>query len=86
MSDFAVLSGWIENYKHALRKSGSSWDNSCCMRLVIVLLAVNIGKLQSLVCEDNFFCSVFSDFQRFLVIPCYRFCKYVEVNSRNLCT
>ena len=53
--DFQILSGGIEKYKPALSKSDSSWDNSCCMRLVIVSLAVNIGKLQSLVSEDNFF-------------------------------
>ena len=45
--DFRTLSGWIEKYKPALSKSDSSWDNSYCVRLVIVLLAVNIGKLQS---------------------------------------
>ena len=53
--DFQILSGWIEKYKPALSKLDSSWDNSYCMRLVIVLLAVNILKLQSLICEDNFF-------------------------------
>ena len=53
--DFQILSGWIEKYKPALSKLDSSWDNSYCMRLVIVLLAVNIGKLQSFVSEDNFF-------------------------------
>ena len=31
-----------------------TWDNSYCVRFVIVSLAVNIGKLQSLVSEDNF--------------------------------
>ena len=56
ISDFRILSGWIENYKPALSKSDPSWDNSYCVRLVIVLLAVNIGKLQSPVSEDNFFC------------------------------
>ena len=55
ISDFQILSGWIEKYKPALSKSDSSWDNSYCVRLVIVSLAVNIGKLQSLVSEDNFF-------------------------------
>ena len=62
ISDFRILSGWIEKYKPVLSKSDSSWDNSYCMRLVIVLLAVNIGKLQSLVSEDNFFCWVYNDF------------------------
>ena len=56
ISDFRVLSGWIEKYKPDLRKSDSSWDNSYCVRLVIVSLAVNIGKLQSLVSGDNCFC------------------------------
>ena len=54
-SDFRILSGWIEEYKTALSKSDSSWNNSC-VRLVIVSLAVNIGNPQSLVSEDNFFC------------------------------
>ena len=39
-----------------------SWDNSYCVRLIIVLLPVNIGKLQSLVSKDNFFCWVYKDF------------------------
>ena len=55
ISDFRILSGWIEKYKPALGKSGSSWDNSYYVRLVIVSLAVNIGMLQSLASEDNFF-------------------------------
>ena len=55
-SDFRILSGWIEKYKPALSKLDSSRDNSYCVRLVIVSLAVNIGKLQSLVSEDKFFC------------------------------
>ena len=55
-SDFQNLSGWIEKYKPALSKSDSSWDNSYCVRLAIVSLAVNIGKLESLVSEENFFC------------------------------
>ena len=56
ISGFRILAGWIEKYKPALSKSDSSWDNSYCVRLVIVQLAVNIGKLQSLVSEHNFFC------------------------------
>ena len=52
ISDFRILSGWIEKYKPALSKSDSSWNNSYCVRLVIDSLAVNIGKLQSLVSED----------------------------------
>ena len=55
ISDFQTLSGWIEKYKPALSKSDSSWDNSYCVRLVIVSLAVNIGKLQSLVSKGIFF-------------------------------
>ena len=54
--EFRILFGWIEKYKLALSKSDSSWDNSFYVRLVIVSLAVNIGKLQPLVSEDNFFC------------------------------
>ena len=60
--DLPILSGWIKKYKPALSKSNSFWYNSYCMRLVIVSLAVNIGKLQSLVSEDNFFCWVYNDF------------------------
>ena len=30
ISDFRILSGWIEKYKPALSKSDSSWDNSYC--------------------------------------------------------
>ena len=59
--DFQILSGWIEKYKPALSKLDSSWDNSYCIRLVIVLLDVNVGRLQFLVSEDNFPCCVFSD-------------------------
>ena len=68
ISDFQILSGWIEKYKPALSKSDSSWDNSYCVRLIIISLAVNIGKLQSLVSEDNFFveCITIS-----AVISCY---------------
>ena len=62
ISDFRTLSGWIEKYKPALSKSDSSCDNLYCVRLVIVSLAVNIRKLQSLASEDNFFCWVFNDF------------------------
>ena len=56
ISDFRVLSGWIEKYKPGLRNTDSSWDNLYCLRLVIVWLAVNIGKLQSLLSEDKCFC------------------------------
>ena len=56
ISDFWILSGWIEKCDPALSKSDSSWDNSYCVRLVTASLAVNIGKLQPLVSEDNFFC------------------------------
>ena len=62
ISDFRILSGWIENYKPALSKLDSSWDNSYCMRLVIVLLDVNVGRLQFLVSENSFLCWVFSGF------------------------
>ena len=48
ISHFRILSVWIEKYKPALSKSDSSWDNSYCVRLVIVSLAVNIDvKLSS---------------------------------------
>ena len=62
ISDFEMLSGWIEKYKLALSKSDSSWDNSYCVRVIIVSLAVNLDRLQSLVSEDNFFCLVYNDF------------------------
>ena len=55
ISDFRILSAWIEKYKPDLSKSNSSWINSYFVRLVIVSLDVNIGKLQSLASEDNFF-------------------------------
>ena len=56
ISDFRILCGWIEKYKPALSKSNSSWDNSYCVRLVIVLLDVNVGGLQFLASEDSFLC------------------------------
>ena len=62
ISDLLILCGWIEKYKPALSKSDSSWDNLHCVRLVTVSSAVNIGKLQSLFNEDNFFCCVLNDF------------------------
>ena len=55
ISDFRILLGWNE-------KSDSSWNNSYCVRSVVVLLAVNIGKLQSLVSKDSLFCWVKNDF------------------------
>ena len=85
ISDFQNLSGWVEKYKLALSKLDSSWDNSYCVRLVIVSLAVNIGKLPPFVSEDNLFCWVYL----FIYISIYRvryfrFFKDVEVNSRKL--
>ena len=62
ISDFRILSGWIEKYKPALSKSDSSWNNSYCVRLVIVSLAVNIWNLQSHVIEDNIVCWIYNDF------------------------
>ena len=47
MLDFRILSGWIEKYKPALSNSDSSWDNSYCVRLVMVSLAVNSASLVS---------------------------------------
>ena len=52
---FNFLSGWTKKYKPASNKSDSPWNNLYCVRLVIVSLAVNIGKLQSVVNEDTFF-------------------------------
>ena len=88
-----MLSVWIEKYKPAVSKLDSFWDNSYCMRLVIDSLGVNIGKLQSFVSEDNFFCWVYNDFSSdFLLHDVIDFVKVsvevevdVEVNSRKLC-
>ena len=52
ISDFQILCGWIEKYKTALSESDSSWDNSYCMRSVIVSLAVNLYKMQSSLTRD----------------------------------
>ena len=62
ISDFWSLFGWIDKYKPASSKSNSSLDNPYCLRLVIVSLAVNVGKLHPLINEDNFFCWVYNDF------------------------
>ena len=51
---------WLD--RPALSKSNSSWDNSYWVRLVIVSLDVNVGRLQFLVSDDSSFCCVFSDF------------------------
>ena len=61
ISDFRFFSGWIEKCKPALSRLGSSWDNSYCVRLLIVSLDVKLSRLQFLVSEVNFFCCVFSD-------------------------
>ena len=61
-SGFRILSGYIEKYKPALSELDSSWDNSYCLRLLIVLLDADVGRLQFLVSEDSFFCCIFSDF------------------------
>ena len=54
--EFSNLSGWIQKYKLALSKLDPYWDNSYCVRLVIVSLAMNISKLQPLVSEGYYFC------------------------------
>ena len=59
ISDFRILSDWTEKYKPPLSKSDSSWNNFYSVSLVIVSLAVNIGKLQSLLSEE-------ASLQRFL--------------------
>ena len=46
---------WIEKNKPGLSKSDSSWDNSYCVRLVIVSLDVDVGMLQFFVSVDSFF-------------------------------
>ena len=56
ISDFQILSDWIEKYKPALSRLNSSWDNSYCVRLVIVSLGANVGRLQFLVSKDSFLC------------------------------
>ena len=62
ISDFRILSGWIEKYKPALSKSDSAWENSYYVRLVIVSLAVNIGKLHPSLVKITFFCWVYNNF------------------------
>ena len=50
-----MLSGWIEKYEPVLSKSYSSCDYSFCVRLIIVLLALNIGKQHSTTtCFDSY--------------------------------
>ena len=66
ISDFQILSGWMEKYKSVLSKLDSSWDNSYCVRLVIVSLDVNEGMLQLLVSEG--FCAEY--LTTFEVISC----------------
>ena len=56
ISDFGILPGWIEKYKPAISKSDSSWDNSYCVRLVIVSLHVIVGRLHFPVSEDSSMC------------------------------
>ena len=55
ISDFRILSGWIEKNKPALSKSDCSWDNPYCVRLVIVSLAVNIVSCNLLSVKITFF-------------------------------
>ena len=56
-SNFRVVSGWIKKYTTPLSKSDSSaWYDLYCVKLVMDSLAVNIGQLQSLVSQGNFFC------------------------------
>ena len=81
ISDFRILSGWIEKYKPPLSKSYFSWDNWYCLRLAIVSLAVNTGKLQPLVSEDNFFCWVYNNFcSGFFLYDVIR-CKFEKLNE-----
>ena len=81
ISDFRILSGWIEKYKPPLSKSYFSWDNWHCLRLAIVSLAVNTGKLQPLVSEDNFFCWVYNNFcSGFFLYDVIR-CKFEKLNE-----
>ena len=57
ISNFRVVSGWIKKYTTPLSKSDSSaWYDLYCVKLVMDSLAVNIGQLQSLVSQGNFFC------------------------------
>ena len=71
ISDIRILSGWIEKYKPVNSKSDFSWDNLYCMKLVIVLLGANVGRLQFLVTEDNFFCCALF-LKQFLVVRYYK--------------
>ena len=68
ISDFWILSGWIKKYKPVLSKLDSFCDDLFCVKLLIVLLAVNTGKLQHLVSEGNFFCWVYYDFCSDLIL------------------
>ena len=52
----------FSNFIYLDCKSDSSSDNSYCVRSVIVLLVVNVGRLELLASEDNFFCLIFKDF------------------------
>ena len=56
---FQISYGWMDKYKPALSKSDSSWDYSYCLRLAIVSLNMNVGRLQLLVSDDSFFCCFF---------------------------
>ena len=75
--DFRILSGWIEKYKPDLSKSDFSWGNSYCVRLVIVSLAVNIGKFINSIqiqCQFNFIRDVLTEMETLditLFIICY---------------
>ena len=62
ISKFWLLSVWIEKYKLPLIKLDTLCDNSYCVRLLIVSLAVNVVRLQLLIIEGNSFCCVFNDF------------------------
>ena len=62
ISKFWLLSVWTEKYKLPLIKLDTLCDNSYCVRLLIVSLAVNVVRLQLLIIEGNSFCCVFNAF------------------------
>ena len=82
ISDFQILSGKIEKYKPALNKSVSSQDNSYCIRLEIVLLAMNIGKLQPLLLSSLHFATTSSHYNTPCITP-FSFSYYFQYLCAN---
>ena len=68
------FSGGIEKYKHALNNSSSSWDNSYCVRLVLVLLDMNLSRLHSFFLNN---CRQLRVYPKFLIF------KLPNVSNKN---